>query len=137
MSLRRPGRGAGSTCESRGASWRSARSRAPGPPCAPPGSWPGARWRWWNTRRTRARSRTNDGCGITLDPAGPDLRMVASPSRSEDPRRCRENGNSARYGQEHPMTTDHTIDTIDTVPEADFAEQSIPAYPGDEELEPE
>ena len=35
------------------------------------------------------------------------------------------------------MTNDHTIATIDTVPEADFAEQSIPAYPGDEELEPE
>lgn len=32
--------------------------------------------------------------------------------------------------------TDETIKTIDTVPEADFAEQSIPAYP-DDELEPE
>lgn len=33
--------------------------------------------------------------------------------------------------------TDETVNTIDTVPEADFAEQSTPAYPGDDELEPE
>ena len=33
--------------------------------------------------------------------------------------------------------TDHTIATVDTVPEADFAEQSVMAYPSDDELESE
>ncbi|MBU3060862.1 hypothetical protein KO481_04890 [Nocardia sp. NEAU-G5] len=33
--------------------------------------------------------------------------------------------------------SDNTIVTIDAVPEADLAEQSIAAYPNDDELEPE
>jgi hypothetical protein len=45
-------------------------------------------------------------------------------------------GNRPQTDKEHPMT-DQNIAAVDTVPEADFAEQSLLANPNDDEFDPD